>query len=456
MNVDVIWSKVLEQIKSELNSLSYEAWFSETKLHKLDNGKAYIIVPMEIHKKHILNNYSDIVIDNLNSLTGTNYEIYLLSPDEIEEEEEKEKVVENTETPVQINENINNNLNPRYTFYNFIVGNSNKFAQASALSVAENPGLLYNPLFLYGNSGLGKTHLMHAIGNYIVENSNKRVLYVTSEQFRQDFVKANRKDEEGTNFNYVDFFKDKYRNIDVLLIDDIQFLEGASKSQEEFFHTFNSLHNNGKQIIISSDRSPDDLKKLEERLRTRFTWGLQANIYPPELSLKKEILRKKIIANDFEHDIPEEVIEYMANNIGPDVRKLEGAVTRLVAYSTIMGGEKITLDLAIEALKDNISKGIGEKNNIQRIQRIVAEYFQISTEDLRSKKRSANISFPRQIAMYLCRTMTTESFPKIAIEFGGKDHTTVMYSVEKIENEIKINKDLANIIEKLKKDIGVV
>ena len=456
MNVDVIWSKVLEQIKSELNSLSYEAWFSETKLHKLDNGKAYIIVPMEIHKKHILNNYSDIVIDNLNSLTGTNYEIYLLSPDEIEEEEEKEKVIENTETPVQINENINNNLNPRYTFYNFIVGNSNKFAQASALSVAENPGLLYNPLFLYGNSGLGKTHLMHAIGNYIVENSNKRVLYVTSEQFRQDFVKANRKDEEGTNFNYVDFFKDKYRNIDVLLIDDIQFLEGASKSQEEFFHTFNSLHNNGKQIIISSDRSPDDLKKLEERLRTRFTWGLQANIYPPELSLKKEILRKKIIANDFEHDIPEEVIEYMANNIGPDVRKLEGAVTRLVAYSTIMGGEKITLDLAIEALKDNISKGIGEKNNIQRIQRIVAEYFQISTEDLRSKKRSANISFPRQIAMYLCRTMTTESFPKIAIEFGGKDHSTVMYSVEKIENEIKINKDLANIIEKLKKDIGVV
>ena len=456
MNVDVIWSKVLEQIKSELNSLSYEAWFSETKLHKLDNGKAYIIVPMEIHKKHILNNYSDIVIDNLNSLTGTNYEIYLLSPDEIEEEEEKAKVAENTETPVQINENINNNLNPRYTFYNFIVGNSNKFAQASALSVAENPGLLYNPLFLYGNSGLGKTHLMHAIGNYIVENSNKRVLYVTSEQFRQDFVKANRKDEEGTNFNYVDFFKDKYRNIDVLLIDDIQFLEGASKSQEEFFHTFNSLHNNGKQIIISSDRSPDDLKKLEERLRTRFTWGLQANIYPPELSLKKEILRKKIIANDFEHDIPEEVIEYMANNIGPDVRKLEGAVTRLVAYSTIMGGEKITLDLAIEALKDNISKGIGEKNNIQRIQRIVAEYFQISTEDLRSKKRSANISFPRQIAMYLCRTMTTESFPKIAIEFGGKDHTTVMYSVEKIENEIKINKDLANIIEKLKKDIGVV
>ena len=456
MNVETLWSNLLEKLKSELASLSYDTWFSETKLHKLDNGKAYIIVPMAIHKKHLLNNYYDIIRKNLNDLTGFDYEPIFILSDEVEVE--KEKVIEEV-TPAdipKINENINNNLNKNYTFDNFIVGNSNKFAQASALSVAENPGLLYNPLFLYGNSGLGKTHLMHAIGNYVVEHSNKRVLYVTSEQFRQDFVKATRKDDEGTNFNYVDFFKDKYRNIDVLLIDDIQFLGGASKSQEEFFHTFNILHNDKKQIVISSDRSPDDLKILEERLRTRFTWGLQANIYPPELALKKEILKKKIVANDFEHDIPDEVIEYMANNIGPDVRKLEGAVTRLVAYSTIMGGEKITLDLAIEALKDNISKGIGEKNDIQRIQRIVSEYFQISVEDIRSKKRSANISFPRQIAMYLCRNMTTESFPKIAIEFGGKDHTTVMYSVEKIENEIKENKDLANIVEKLKKDIGGV
>ena len=374
----------------------------------------------------------------------------------MDKEEDKEEEKKHHSEVSFKNDNVNSNLNKNYTFDNFIVGNSNKFAQASALSVAENPGLLYNPLFLYGNSGLGKTHLMHAIGNYLTDHKNKRVLYVTSEQFRQDFIKATRKDEDGTNFNYVDFFKDKYRNIDVLLIDDIQFLGGASKSQEEFFHTFNNLYNDSKQIIISSDRSPEDLKILEERLRTRFTWGLQANIYPPELALKKEILKKKIIANDFERDIPDEVIEYMANNIGPDVRKLEGAVTRLVAYSTIMGGETITLDLAIEALKDNISKGIGEKNDIQRIQRIVSEYFQISMEDMRSKKRSANIAFPRQIAMYLCRNMTNESFPKIAIEFGGKDHTTVMYSVEKIENEIKINKDLENIIEKLKKDIGGV
>ena len=297
---------------------------------------------------------------------------------------------------------------------------------------------------------------MHAIGNYIGEHSNKRVLYVTSEQFVDEFVKTNRKDENGTNFNYVEFFKNKYRNIDVLIIDDIQYLGGAQQSQQEFFHTFNNLYNDSKQIIVSSDRSPDDLKQLEERLRTRFSFGLGVNISPPDYNLRRDIIKKKIIANNFEKDIPDDVIEYIASNIGPDVRHLEGAITRLVAYSTIMGGEEITLELAIEALKDFNSKGMGEKNDIYRIQKIVSEHFQISVDDIRSKKRSSNISFPRQIAMYLCRNMTNESFPKIGIEFGGKDHSTVMHSVEKIEKEMKDNKDLYNIIEKLKKDIGVV
>ena len=459
MNVDIIWSNLLSQIKDELTSLSYNTWFSDTSLYSLKDGKAYVIVPMPIHKKHLLDNYSELIISKLQNLTGSNYELHLILKEEIEEEKEKqEKLIEKkstSNTNDSIN-NVNSNLNKKYSFENFIVGNSNKFAHAAALSVAENPGNMYNPLFLYGDSGLGKTHLMHAIGNYIIENTNKKVLYVTSEQFIEDFVKASRRDDKSNNFNYIDFFKDKYRNIDVLLIDDIQFIGGAAQSQQEFFHTFNNLYNDSKQIIISSDRSPEDLKLLEERLRTRFCWGLQVNIYPPELSLKKEILKKKIIANNFEQDIPEDVVEYMANNIGPDVRQLEGAVTRIIAYSAIMGGEKITLDLAIESLKDFISKGIGEKNSVQRIQKIVSEYFQISVEDIRSKKRSSNISFPRQIAMYLCRTMTNESFPKIGTDFGGKDHTTVMHSVEKIENEIKINKDLANIIEKLKKDIGVV
>ena len=458
MNVDILWSNFLTQIKDELTSLSFDTWFKDTKLYKLENGKAYIIVPMPIHKKHLSDNYSDLITQKLNDVTNTNFELIFLLNEEIESEESppddinKDQVI-NDGVPQEFEKT---NLKSKYTFENFIVGDTNKFAQAAALSVAENPGHMYNPLFIYGNSGLGKTHLMHAIGNYITNNSNRKVLYVTSDQFIQDFIGINKKDDKGTNFNYVDFFKKKYRNIDVLIIDDIQFLGGATQTQQEFFHTFNSLYNDSKQIIISSDRSPDDLKLLEDRLRTRFCWGLTVNIFPPDFTLRTEILKKKIVAGDFEKEIPDDVIEYIASNIGTDVRQLEGSITRLIAYSTIMGGVDITLDLAIEALKDFISKGMGEKNNIHRIQKIVSDYFQISVEDIRSKKRSSNISFPRQIAMYLCRNMTSESFPKIGTEFGGKDHTTVMHSCEKIEKEIKVNKDLENIIEKLKKDIGVV
>lgn len=467
MNVDILWSKFLAEVKDDLTSLSYDTWFKDTQLYKLSNGKAYIIVPMPIHKKHLADNYSELILNHLNDITGTNFELVFLLKEEIkdivDEEEEENPSNDEESNPLNTVETVGvphnqqqSNLKSEYTFDNFIVGNSNKFAHAAALSVAENPGNMYNPLFIYGNSGLGKTHLMQAIGNYIIKNSNRKVLYVTSDQFIQDFVGTNKKDEKGTNFNYVDFFKNKYRNIDVLIIDDIQFLGGATQTQQEFFHTFNSLYNDSKQIIISSDRSPDDLKLLEDRLRTRFCWGLTVNIFPPDFELRKEILKKKIIAANFEKEIPDDVVEYIASNIGTDVRQLEGAITRLIAYSTMMGGDDITLDLAIEALPDWISKGLGEKNDIQRIQKIVSEYFQISVEDIRSKKRSSNISFPRQIAMYLCRTMTNESFPKIGTEFGGKDHTTVMHSVEKIEKEIKVNKDLAKIIEKLKKDIGIV
>ena len=458
MNVDILWSNFLTQIKDVLTSLSFDTLFKDTKLYKLENGKAYIIVPMPIHKKHLSDNYSDLITQKLNDVTNTNFELIFLLNEEIESEESppddinKDQVI-NDGVPQEFEKT---NLKSKYTFENFIVGDTNKFAQAAALSVAENPGHMYNPLFIYGNSGLGKTHLMHAIGNYITNNSNRKVLYVTSDQFIQDFIGINKKDDKGTNFNYVDFFKKKYRNIDVLIIDDIQFLGGATQTQQEFFHTFNSLYNDSKQIIISSDRSPDDLKLLEDRLRTRFCWGLTVNIFPPDFTLRTEILKKKIVAGDFEKEIPDDVIEYIASNIGTDVRQLEGSITRLIAYSTIMGGVDITLDLAIEALKDFISKGMGEKNNIHRIQKIVSDYFQISVEDIKSKKRSSNISFPRQIAMYLCRNMTSESFPKIGTEFGGKDHTTVMHSCEKIEKEIKVNKDLENIIEKLKKDIGVV
>ena len=460
MNYDSIWSTFLSEVKDELSNLAYNTWFEETKLLKIENQKAYIIVPMAIHKKHLSDNYTNLITEKLNNIAGAYCDLVFILNEEIEEMVPKEKEQISSEAkensgsePIEF---VNSNLKSQYTFDNFVVGNSNKFAHAAALSVAENPGKMYNPLFLYGESGLGKTHLMHAIGNYISKTTNKKVLYVTSEQFIQDFIKTNRKDDLETNFNYVEFFKNKYRNIDVLIIDDIQFLGGATKTQQEFFHTFNNLYNDSKQIIISSDRSPNDLKVLEDRLRTRFTWGLEVNIFPPDFELRSAIVRKKIIAEKLEKEIPDDVIEYIAANTGTNVRQLEGSITRLVAYSSMMGSAKITLDLAMEALKDTISKGIGEKNDVHRIQKIVSEYFSISVEDIRSKKRSSNISFPRQIAMYLCRVMTNESFPRIGIEFGGKDHSTVMHSVEKIENEIKVNKDLANIIEKLKKDIGIV
>ena len=423
MNTDILWSNFLSSIKDELSSLSYDTWFSETKLNKIVDDKAFVIVPMPIHKRHLQENYYDLIQDRLFDITGSTYEIEFLLEEELKIEEEKQKVISTNNVDNEFHSNLNKNLN----FENFVVGNSNKFAHATALSVAENPGKMYNPLFIYGNSGLGKTHLMQAIGNYIVENSNNKVLYVTCEQFKDDYISIAKKDEDGTNFNYIDFFREKYRSVDVLIIDDIQFLAGSNKTQHEFFNTFNTLHKDNKQIIISSDRSPDDLKNLEDRLRTRFCWGLTVNIYPPDLELRKEILKKKIKTAEFPNEIEEDVIQYMASNIG-----------------------------TIDALKDFTSKGMGENNSIHRIQRIVSEYFQISVDDIKSKKRSSNIAFPRQIAMYLCRTMTDESFPKIGIEFGGKDHSTVMHSVEKIENEIKVNKDLANIIEKLKKDIGVV
>ena len=452
-----IWTSVLSKIKEEINSLSFQTWFEETELYRLEKNVAKIIVPFAIHKTHIINNYRDIIVEGLYEVTNTNYELELLLRDEIIEDTEP-KVNTTSENSSNITSNsiempyIKSNLNSKYTFENFIVGNSNKFAHAAALAVAENPGKMYNPLFIYGNSGLGKTHLMHAIGNYISKNSDKKVLYVTSEQFVSDFIGINKKDENGTNFTYVDFFKQKYRNIDVLIIDDIQYLGGATETQKEFFHTFNTLYGDNKQIIISSDRSPDDLKILEDRLRTRFCWGLPVDIYPPDFELRVAILKKRIVGEAINKEIPDQVIEYMASNLGSDIRQLEGAVTRLVAYSTIMGSE-IDLNIAIEALKDYINKGVSEKNNVNKIQKVVAEYFQISVEDLKSKKRNSNISFPRQIAMFLCRKFTDESFPKIGIEFGGKDHSTVMHSCEKIEREIKTNKDLADTIDKLEKDI---
>ena len=448
MNIDNIWNKFLSTIKTKLSSLSYDTWFSTSKLVELNEEHAVIIVPTIAHKKHLSESYIDIISDIFNSITGTNFNFEFV----LENEYNNKKITvkkEEEELGVPYNSSEKANLNPDYVFENFIVGESNRFAQATALAVAENPGKMYNPLFIYGNSGLGKTHLMQAIGNYIVKNTNKRVLYVTSDQFINDFLGLNKKDKDGTNFDYVDLFKDKYRNIDVLIIDDIQFLGNAPKTQNEFFHTFNTLYDDKKQIIISSDSSPDDLKHLEDRLRTRFNWGLKVNIFPPDNDLRREILRKKMANMDFSRHISDDAIDYIANMCPSDVRSLEGALTRVCAYSTIFFQEEITLDLTIEALKGTITPMTNFKNDIQKIQRVVAEHYNVSVEDLKSKKRVATIAFPRQIAIYLSRQLTDESFPKIGIEFGGRDHSTVMHSCDKIEKERKENKQLDNIINEI-------
>ena len=456
MNIENIWSKFLNSIKSRLSSLSYNTWFSSSKLVELNEEAAIIIVPTIAHKKHLSESYMDIIEEIFNNITGTNFNIEFYLENEYEQLKKdikpiQEEVIEEIGVPHNSIEKAN--LNPDYTFENFIVGESNRFAQATSLAVAENPGKMYNPLFIYGNSGLGKTHLMQAIGNYIVKNTNKRVLYVTSEDFISDFLGINKRDKDGTNLDYIDIFKDKYRNIDVLIIDDIQFLGTAPKTQNEFFHTFNNLYDDKKQIIISSDSSPDDLKNLEDRLRTRFNWGLKVNIFPPDNELRKEILRKKLANMDFERHISEDAIDYIANMCSSDVRSLEGALTRVCAYSTIFFEEEITLELAVEALKGTITPVTNFKNDIQKIQRVVAEYYNITVDDLKSKKRVANITFPRQIAIYLSRNLTDESLPKIGIEFGGRDHTTVMHSIDKINREIKDNKQLEMIIEEIKEKL---
>ena len=449
MNIDNIWNKFLSIMKTKLNSLSYDTWFRTSKLVELNEEHAVIIVPTIAHKKHLSESYIDIISDIFNSITGTNFNFEFVLENEYNNKKITVKKEKEEEVGVPYNSSEKANLNPDYVFENFIVGESNRFAQATALAVAENPGKMYNPLFIYGNSGLGKTHLMQAIGNYIVKNTNKRVLYVTSDQFINDFLGLNKKDKDGTNFDYVDLFKDKYRNIDVLIIDDIQFLGNAPKTQNEFFHTFNTLYDDKKQIIISSDSSPDDLKHLEDRLRTRFNWGLKVNIFPPDNDLRREILRKKMANMDFSRHISDDAIDYIANMCPSDVRSLEGALTRVCAYSTIFFQEEITLDLTIEALKGTITPMTNFKNDIQKIQRVVAEHYNVSVEDLKSKKRVATIAFPRQIAIYLSRQLTDESFPKIGIEFGGRDHSTVMHSCDKIEKERKENKQLDNIINEI-------
>lgn len=446
--VEDLWHSFLDNIKNEINSASYNAWFNDLKLVKLDNDSITIQVPMEIHKKILGDNYYSLIEEILFKISGINYDIKFIL------EEEKETIGETIVSEnTKLDEIWETNLNPALNFDNFIVGDTNRLAKVAGMAVAEQPGKIHNPLFIYGKSGLGKTHLMHAIGNFIKENSNKKVLYTTSDMFMNDYIGIANVEKGQSTIDYANNFKNKYRNVDVLIIDDIQYLVGAEKTQQEFFHTFNALHQANKQIIISSDRSPDDLKILEERLRSRFMWGLPVDIYPPDFDLRCRIIKQKIKGTSIEAKLDENVIEFIANSCQNDVRFLEGALNRLMAYTAMVVPEKIDLEFANEALKDFINKNIYSENTISNIQKAVAEYYHITVDDLKGKRRSANIAYPRQIGMYLSRMLTDETFPRIGLEFGGRDHSTVIHACDKITTDLKENKKLEMEINEIKNKI---
>ena len=451
-----VWNKFLENIKNEISNVSFEIWFNEedTKFYSYKDNVMTIIVNQDIIKKHITEHYLDIMTEALSKVTNSNVSFNIVLESELKKIEQ-EKVKE--ETPV-VNDNVlekqssgNANLKPEYTFETFVVGKSNNFAFKAARVIAEAPGT-YNPLFLYGESGVGKTHLMHAIGNYLIENSDKKVLYITSDKFVDEYTRIFRYSDKN-NFEKIDAFKEKYRNVDVLMIDDIQFLSTAPKGQEEFFNTFNELHDAGKQIIIASDRPVDDLTSFENRLITRFNWGLTANITTPDYDLRVSIIKNKLAFKEAASDIPEEVVEYIANNFDSDIRKLEGAITRVLAYSSMFNHGQITLDVAVEALKDQLKDRSFYKNDVQRIQRVVCDYYKISIEQMKGKNRNNEINFPRQIAIYLCRELTTESFPKIGSYFGGRNHSTIISADKKIRKELTKNENLRQVIKDLKRNL---
>ena len=451
MNVDKdeLLSKLKELLKGEVSTISYDTWFAPLGIDSIKDEHIVFTVNSEFQQDFIENKFNNLIFNTLRYITNKEWTFSVI--DLSKNQNDNQTIIADKKSNVSDTELENNHqtLNPKYTFETFVVGNNNRFAHAAALAVGNEPGKSYNPLFLYGKSGLGKTHLMHSIGNYIIENSNLKVLYISSDKFVNDFINAVRYNEKD-NFDKIDVFKNKYRNIDVLMIDDIQFLGNATKGQEEFFHTFNELYNENKQIVIASDRSVDDLKMLENRLLTRFNWGLTANITPPDFELRVNIIKKKISHQESAKDVPIEVIEYIANNFASDVRQLEGAITRVFAYALMMNKGKIDLDIAIDALKDQLTDKSVYKNDVHRIQTVVCDYFKITIEDIKGKKRSQNINYPRQVAIYLCRTLAHESFPKIGTYFGGRDHSTIMSSYRKIEKDLKENEQLKIVIKELK------
>ena len=446
------WNDILDNIKQEydISDVSFETWLKPLTLYSVNNNTVTIVVEESIGVSYINKRFYKLFKVTITEFLGEEYEIEFVSPDSLPD-------ANINSSPAPVNNNIEDsnlksriaeaNLNSKYTFDTFVVGGSNNFAHAYALKVAEAPGEIVNPLFLFGGVGLGKTHLMQSIANYILQhNQNAKVLYVTSEAFTNELINVIRNE----NQNAVVEFRNKYRNIDVLLIDDIQFIIGKDRSQEEFFHTFNTLHEAKKQIIISSDKPPKEMTTLEERLRSRFEWGLSVDISSPEYETRMAILQKKAELEGY--DIDNEILQYIATNIISNIRELEGALTKVVAYSKI-SPLKMDIELAKEVLKDSISPNAVTEITCPLIIQIVAEHFNISQNDLASKKKSQDIVIPRQIAMYLCRTLTDESLSSIGSLLGKRDHTTVIHGHDKIAAEINTNEQLKNTVEVLKKKL---
>lgn len=435
-DLDELMLKAKELLKDEMSRIAFDTWIKPLTIEKKEGNTYFINAVSIIHRDSVTSRYYDLIVNTFKYITNTECDVnFVLSEKNINDAQNSI-----TEPMDAITGYSSSSLNPKYTFDTFVVGNSNRFAHAAALAVAEAPATSYNPLFFYGGVGLGKTHLMHAIGNAIIKNNNSaKVLYVTSEKFTNQLVNAIK---DNTNED----FRNKYRNVDVLLIDDIQFIAGKEKCQEEFFHTFNTLHESGKQIIISSDRPPKEIKLLEDRLKSRFEWGLIADISNPDYETRLAILRKKAQFDNIVID--DMILSNIATKIDSNIRELEGVLNKMIAKASLTHSP-LTMEMAEKAINDIVS----QKEKIvspEYIQEVVAKYFNINPKDLKSSKRSNDLAYPRQIAMFLCRDLAQMQLTKIGDCFGKRDHTTVMHACRKIENEIKENGNTKLIVDSVK------
>lgn len=436
--LNAFWENILEKLKNELSKPSFETWLASTKLVDFTNNKLTISVANEFAKDWLESRYSALIKSTVQNYLNAPVTLIFIAEQDQSTDSSLEAHGMNFGT-------LSHPLNPKYTFDTFVIGNGNRFAHAAALAVAESPAKSYNPLFVYGGSGLGKTHLMHAISHVISKNfPAMRILYVTGEQFTNELIDSIRYERQVE-------FRNTYRKIDVLLIDDIQFLAGKEGTQEEFFHTFNTLYEANKQIIISSDRPPKEIPTLEERLRSRFEWGLTTDINPPDYETRIAILRKKAQLENF--IVPDEIIIFIASEIQSNIRELEGALSKITAYC-MLTNQPITVALAEDILKDMIPQKNQKMISFDQIQKAVADHYKMSVQEFKQKKRTRTVAFPRQIAMYLCRELTDLSLPQIGDKFGGRDHTTVIHAHDKIEElrerDPLVEKSINDIIAKIK------